>query len=491
MNLRSNAGNAFLWSLVERLGSQILRVLFTIVLARLLLPEHFGIIGILTAFLGIAEALVQSGLGLALIREPNPTHLEKCSIFYFGIAVAGSLSALLFLCAPLLVSFYRLPTLIQLTQLMTLGVVLKSLSIVPNALLVKQMAFGTLGKISIVSNILSGIAGIGMARAGFGVWSLVAQQLGGTLLMALLVFISCKWRPTLEFSWFALRRYLSFGASFLVISLLDTFTTNIYFAILGRIVSLADVGLYSRAQQIQELPVKNFYYVISRPSLSIFSSLQQDPAALAGYFRSTVSILAFINFPIMAALAASAEPLTLALLTSNWLGAVPMIRMFCLVGAIYPLQRIVINLLAALGRHHTCLKLEVSRNGLMIISVLLAANAGVMAVIMAQAGAFLVAYLMTARCASLTIGYHVRRQFADLVPYLLSAGFTGLGMYCVSFLELANPILILLAQFAVGATIYGGLATLCPLEGLAELRRIIGSGRVRKIADGDNSGANK
>jgi O-antigen/teichoic acid export membrane protein len=475
MIVEAQPSKAFLWSLVERIGTQAVRLFFSVLLARLLSPEEFGLIGILMAILGFGDVLVQSGLGLALIREPSVSHLDKCSIFFFNLALSTILSLLLFLAAPCIGSFYQSSPLTPILQVASIGILLNSLSIVPNALLIKEMRFSALGKNSMFSVTVAGLLGTALALLGCGVWSLVAQQLGGSILTSALSWFSCGWRPTLVFRWIAVRRFLRFGVSVLSTSLLDALVNSVYYAILGRLVTPADVGLYSRAKQIQEVPVKNAYYVVSRPSISMFARLQGDPAKLHEYFRSTVSLLAVVNFPVMFLLAAAAKPLVLTLLTAKWTGVVPLAQVLCLAGAFYPLQRIVFNLLATLGKTKMAVHLEIWRNALLLLSLALAAPFGVMPIICGQAFVLLASYLIGARYASAVLGLAAWRQFADIAPYLLVSGLMGLCMLLVGRLLAAPPWVSLCVQSAAGAVVFFALARTCKLQGLRELRRILRS----------------
>jgi O-antigen/teichoic acid export membrane protein len=300
-----------------------------------------------------------------------------------------------------LARFYNIPLLATLIRVASVGIFVNSFSIVPNALLIKQLRFDTLGKNAVAANVLSGLLGTGMALSGFGVWSLVAQQLGAGLLTTLLLWATSHWRPTANFGWPALRRFLRFGVSFLSLNLLDAFVENLYYAILGRLVPAAGVGLYSRAKQVQQFPSVNVYYVMSRPSLSIFSSLQGDLDKLRACFRSTVSILAAVVVPIMGALAASAKPLVLSLLTAKWLGIVPLLQVLCVAGALYPLQRIVLNMLIATGRTEMAIRLELVRNAALVVSVLLTAHFGIMAIVVGQVVACAIGYLYGLRLSGL------------------------------------------------------------------------------------------
>ena len=218
---RSKTATAFIWSFIERIGTQVLRSVFAIILARLLLPGDFGLVALLFVFIGIADVIMTSGFGTALIRKKIVSHVDECSIFYFNVVVGAILTAALFCAVPYVAEFYRLTQLTLIGRFAAFDVLVTSLCIVPGSLLVRELDFLTLCKVSITSIVTSGVLGIILAWRGFGVWSIVAQQLSGNLVYVALLWILTEWRPVARFSFQSLRGMFGFGSSFACISLLD------------------------------------------------------------------------------------------------------------------------------------------------------------------------------------------------------------------------------------------------------------------------------
>ncbi len=251
---RSKTANAFFWSFVERIGSQALRSAFAIILARLLLPRDFGLVAISFVFLGVAEVIMTSGFGTALIRKKVLNHVDECSIFYFNVVVGAILTAVLFYAAPYIAAFYRLPDLAFIGRVAAFSLFINAFGVVPGCLLARRLDFFTLCKVSIASTIISGFLAIALAWKGFGVWSIVAQLLVSSLANLALLWGLANWRPIAGFSFRSLRTMFGFGSSFACISLLDVLARNLSSAIIGRRFTMAEVGLYSRATQIGRIP---------------------------------------------------------------------------------------------------------------------------------------------------------------------------------------------------------------------------------------------
>ncbi|HWA27002.1 MAG TPA: lipopolysaccharide biosynthesis protein [Lacunisphaera sp.] len=478
MSFENRSRSAFVWSLVERIGTQAINILTQILLARILIPADFGHFAILSAFLGLGETLVRSGLALPLIRDPNPSQLDISSIFYFSLGVALILTILLSFLAPHIASLYDSPLLTSLVRVAAIGMLFHAFALVPGAILTKEMKFLELGVTSMTSSLLSGVVGVLMAAGGFGIWSLVATSLGMGLMNSIQLWSKCGWRPTREFSWRALHRFLSLGFILSGVGLVDAIVSSVYLGMLGRLVPATDVGLYSRAKQLPDLPVGNLYNVVSRPSISIFSRLQNDREKLCQYFRSTISVFAMIVFPLMAAVAATANALVQSLLTSKWLGAVPFIQLFCIASAIYPLQRIVLNLLATLGESRLVLKLELCRNGLLIASLVASAHLGIRAIVIGQVVASLATYVLAADLASAATGLSFSRQLAIVFPHAVISAAVGFAMFTGSILALANPFELLILQLLIGVLVYWVLAQILRIPIIAQLKALLNTGAV-------------
>ena len=359
-NLKEKAVTALFWSLLERFSQQGIQFVISILLARLLMPKEFGLIAMLTIFIAIAESFINSGFGQALIQKKNATHIDECSIFYFNIVVGVLAAGLLCLVAPWIATFYNQPLLVSLTYALSLNLIINSFGMAQTTLLTKHLDFKAQLKVSMIATFISGTIGIAMAFNGFGVWSLVAQSLSSNFFRTSLLWFFNTWRPSLSFSFASLRSMFVFGSRLLASGLLDTIFNNIYLVVIGKLFSPVTLGFYSRAKGLQQLPVSNISGIVSRVTFPVFSSVQSDKPRLKRGVHKALTILGMINFPTMIGLAIVAKPLTLVLLTVKWLPCVPYLQMLCMVGMLYPLQVINLDVLKAQGRSDIFLKLECS-----------------------------------------------------------------------------------------------------------------------------------
>lgn len=473
MNRRSKTATAFIWSFLERMGTQVLRSVFAIILARLLVPGDFGLVAVLSVFVGVAEVIVTSGFGTALIRKKVVSHVDECSIFYFNVVVGVIATTALFGTAPYIAAFYRLPQLTLIGRVTAFNLLVNSLCAVQWCLLVRKLDFLTQCKVSIASIIMSGILGIVLAWRGFGVWSIVAQQLSGNLANVVLLWRLAGWRPVAGFSFQSLRSMFGFGSSFACINLLDVVARNLSFAIIGRRFSSAEVGLYSRATQIQELPMMTTYYAISRPSLPLFAASQDHEAHLAHHFRAVLTHLAMINFPVMVGLGIVARPLVVTLLTVRWLECVPLLQLLCAVGIFLPLQRINLNVIIAKGHSTLFCQLELARTIMAVMAISIAGLFGVKTMILSQMVAMATTWYINSIWTGRVLSYTFRRQLVDVLPYALASCVMAGGMVCVKSVGFGSNINLLIGQTLLGTCLYASLCWVFRLSAFLQLKGVV------------------
>lgn len=245
-----------------------------IIMARILTPDDYGLVGMLAIFIAIAQSLIDSGFSQALIRKQDRTEIDNSTVFYFNIAVGIALYLILFFSAPLIARFYDEPMLVPLTRVVCLSVVINSLVVVQRALLTIKIDFKTQAKASLTGAILSGIVGITMAHTGFGVWSIVAQQLVNLSAIALLLWILSHWRPSLAYSWASFRELFSFGSKLAASGILDTVYRNLYLIVIGKVFRASDLGFYTRAHQFAEFPSSNVTGIVQRVTFPVLCTIQ-------------------------------------------------------------------------------------------------------------------------------------------------------------------------------------------------------------------------
>lgn len=471
-HIQNKAINGLFWSFFERIGQQGIQFLITIILARLLLPEQFGLIAMLTIFMAVAQSFVDSGFGSALIQKQDASHLDECSIFYFNIMVGCMVAGLLFLSAPWIAAFYRIPLLTPLARVLSLNLIINAFGVVHTALITKRIDFKAQMKVSVVAGILSGSIGIAMAYRGYGVWSLVAQSIASNLFRTALLWFFLPWRPSWMFSWVSLRSMFSFGSKLLYSGLLDTIYNNLYLVVIGKMFSATELGYYTRAAQTQLFPSAILSSTVNRVTFPVFSSMQDDMARLKRATRKALSSLAMFNFPLMIGLAVVAKPLVLVLLTDKWLPCVPYLQLLCVVGLLYPLHVINLNVLMAQGRSDLFFRLEIYKKATITAAIFLTARWGIIAMIYGQIATSILAYYMNSYYTGKLISYPPSEQIKDFFPLLFLASLMGFGVFLAGYLPLHNNLALLLSQVSIGIILYISLCSFAKLSSFVEIRSI-------------------
>ncbi|MDX9833896.1 MAG: MOP flippase family protein [Desulfobulbus sp.] len=471
--LKQKALNAGMWSLLDAVGQRGVQFVVGIILARLLLPEQFGLVGMLLVFTAVAQTFVDSGFGAALIQKQNITKEDTCSIFYFNILMSCILSGCLCALAPRIALFYGRPILAPMLQVMSSCLVINSLGQVHNILLTKGLEFKSRAKVTLYASFLSGLIGIGMAYWGYGVWSLVAQQVGSAIFSVIFLWLFSIWRPALLFSFKSLREMFRFGSKLLASGLLNTIFDNIYLVVIGKFFSPADLGYYTRANTLQQLPSITLSSVVGRVAFPVFSTIQDDPERVKRGMKKALTMLVFINFPLMVGLAVVAGPLVSVLLGDKWQPCVPYLQMLCLVGLMYPLHLINLSVLQALGRSDLFLRLEVTKKLLIALNISITWRWGIMAMITGQAITSLASYYLNAYYNKRIIGYSIWEQVKDIYIYFFNAALMGGVVFCLTYLVNFNPFLLLVYQVGSGVVAYIILCRLFCLNTFIELQRII------------------
>lgn len=457
-NLKSKTIHALFWSFLERFGQLGIQFVILIILARLLLPEQFGLIAMLTIFMAIAQLFVDSGFGQALIQKQNATHVDECSIFYFNIFIGFLAGGLLCLAAPWIARFYNQPLLVPLTRVLSLNMIINAFGLIQTILLTKHIDFKTQLKVSVIATIISGTIGITMAVNGFGVWSLVAQSLSSNFFRTILLWFFDSWRPSLIFSFSSLKGMLAFGSRLFASALLETVFQNIYLVVIGKLFSPVYLGFYSRAKEFQRIPVTNLSSIVGRVAFPVFALVQDDKPRLKRGARKAITMLAMINFPMMVGLAVTAKPLVLVLLTEKWLPCVPYLQLLCAVGMLYPLHAINLNILIAQGRSDLFFRLEVLKKILVIVAIAVTYRWGITAMIYGQIVTSCLAYFLNAYYTGKLVKYYSKEQIFDFAPYLSISAVMGVGIYFVQLIPFPNTSILLISQIIIGIIIY---CTLC------------------------------
>lgn len=474
MSLRSTALRGMLWTYMDQFGGQIINFVISVLLARILLPEEFGIIAIIWVFVAISNSLVGSGFGQALIRKKDVDELDFSSVFYINFAVSLLVYFILFSTAPLIADFYDDARLTSVTRVIGLGVIINAFSLVQIARLSQKMDFKTQMVVRLPSLIIGGVIGVWAALNGYSYWSLVMQNLTTAFLGAVQLWIRTGWYPKRVFSIARVKELFAFGSRLMLSGLLDTIYKNLYVIIIGKFFSPAQVGFYNRADNTKQLPVSNISNALNRVTYPLFAKIQDEDARLKEAYRKIMQQVIFWVAPILIGSAVVAEPLFRFLFTEKWLPAVPYFQILCIVGIVYPLNSYNLNILKVKGRSDLFLRLEVIKKVIITVGIFLALPFGVIGLVWLQVIISIIAYVINSYYSGYFLEYPIFEQIRDIIPTLLNAVLMGLAALGILYLLPSLPdVIVLLVVGLTGAAVYFVGARLFGLPALQEFWEIV------------------
>lgn len=442
-SIKSKAINSVVWSTVEKFLRQGLMTLFSIIIARQLLPSDYGLVAMLTIFLTIAQIFVDSGFVEALIQKQNRTDTDFSTVFWFNILVALLLYVTLFLCSPLIADFYGEPLLNDLLKCISIIFVINAFRTVQQAKLNIAMDFRRQTWISVVAMTISGIIGMWMAYHGFGVWTLVWQQLLLNFLNVVFLWISSRWIPKIVFSKHSFKELFSFGSRLLISRTLHAIYTNGTFLLMGKFFSPSTTGLYSQSNQMVSFIPITVNDVVARVAYPIECELQDNDEELQRYFFQILRLTCFVLFPLMMGLAALAEPIVRLLLTEKWMETVPLIRILCFAWIWWPASNMSWQLLNAKHRSDYCLKAEVIKKTIGISILLISFLGGIKMVCIGMMIYYIAdVYVITWFTGRILPGVTFASEMKALLPILVRAATMGTGIYMLDMVISSDEVSI-------------------------------------------------
>ena len=469
---RSKVFSNFIWRFAERCGAQLVTFIVSIVLARILMPDDYGTIALVTVFTTIMQVFVDSGLSTALIQKKDADDLDFSSVFYFNFIVCILLYLVMFFAAPLIASFYDIPELVSVVRVISLTIVISGVkgvqqSYVSRNMLFKRFFYATLG-----GTIFSAFLGIAMAYAGCGVWAIVAQQLSNTAIDTLILWITVKWRPKLIFSWKRLKALLGFGWKLLCSALLDTVYNNLRSLIIGKVYSSADLAYYNEGKKFPNFIVTNINTSIDSVLLPAMSNEQDDKARVKKMTRRSIMISCYIMAPLMIGLVCCAKNIVVLVLTEKWLPCVFYLQIFCITYMFYPIHTVNLNAIKAMGRSDLFLKLEICKKvvglALLFATVFISVKAMTYSLLVST----LFSMMINAWPNKELLHYSFLEQMKDIMPSILLAVGMGACVYAIGLLHLPTlPLLVI--QIFCGGGIYLLGSKLLKLEPFVYLIGII------------------
>lgn len=466
----------FIWRFAERCGSQIVTFVVSVVLARILAPSDYGTITLVTVFTTILQVFVDSGLGTALVQKKDADDLDFSSVFYFNCALCLVLYLGMFAAAPLIAKFYENTELVPIIRVISLTVVVSGLKNVQQAYVSRNMQFKRFFYSSVGGVVFSAVLGIALAKAGCGVWALVAQQLSNVAVNTAILWITVKWRPKKMFSRERLKGLLSFGWKLLVSALLDTGYSNLRNLIIGKVYSTADLAYYDQGDKFPKVIVTNINTSIDSVLLPSMSSEQDDRERVKNMTRRAIKTSTYIMAPLMMGLAFCAEPVVTLVLTEKWLPCVPFLRIFCITYMFWPVHTANLNAIKAMGHSDWFLKLEIIKAVFCLAALLATVNFGVTAIAYSALFTSAASQIINAWPNKKLLGYGYLEQVRDFAPGILLAVAMGVCVYFIGCIPLPTAVTLVI-QVVSGAVIYFGASYVLKLEEFKYLLGIVKSFR--------------
>lgn len=446
---------ALLWKLLERFGVQGAQFILQIVLARLLSPEHYGVLAIMIIFTTLANVFIQTGFNTALIQNKDVTDEDYSSVLWVTLGIAGVLYAIIFLCAPLIAAFYDMPALIWPLRVLAIMLFPGAINSIQLAKVSRDMDFKKVFISNIGAIIVSGVAGIVIALLGGGLWALVAQSMLNVLIAAIVMQITTRLKFRFVINFKRIKNLFAYGWKLLVSGLIDTLYSDLQGLVIGKKYNSATLGYFNRGKQFPQFLMNSINGAVQSVMLPAMSEKQNDSSGLKTLMRNSITLSSYIVFPLMAGLAAVAEPLVLVLLTEKWLPAVPYLQIYCFSFAFYPVHSCNLQAINAIGRSDLFLKLEIIKKSYGLIALIIALAFFESPIAIASTGlvtAFLSCFVNALPNKKL-INYSYFEQLHDMLPSFLLSAFMFICVLAIKLLNF-NPILTLCIQVVAGVVIY-------------------------------------
>ena len=481
-SLKDKTVKGTFWSAADAFLGQGISFIVGLVLARLLSPEEYGLVGIVTIFTTVMLGVVDSGFSNSLIRKKDVTNEDYNTLFIFNLGVSVVMFVILFACAPWIARFFERPQLVELVRVMDLILILQALSIVQNTILTKRIDFKTKTKASVISAVISGVIGIVMAILGYGVWSLVSQQLSRQLFYTVLLWILNKWWPKLKLNIKSLKYMWSFGWKLLVSGLLDNVWKELYQVVVGKFYSPASLGQYTRSRQYAQLFSSNITSIVQRVTYPVLAEIQDDKTRMVSGYRRIIKITMFVTAVLMISMGAVAEPLIYCLIGPQWQEAATYLPLICISMSLYPLHAINLNMLQIQGRTDIFLYLEIIKKVLAIVPLCLGIFVSIYWMLIGSIINGFIAFFLNSYYTGKRLGYTSWMQLKDIAPSFGVAFIVAVTVFFLKYLPFSYWFVLPL-QILVGVSVFFIICRISHLDEYEEVKRILFPivGRIKRV----------
>ena len=472
LDLKKKAVSGAAWVTIEKIVRQVVQFVLGVILARILAPSDYGIVGMLAIFMAIANTFIDSGMGSALIQNKDNKDIDYSTVFWFNLATSAIFYVLMFAFSPLIAEFYEMPILKDVTRVVALQLVINALFAVHNTRLAVEFRFREQSIISSLSMIITGTVGIFLAYNGFGVWSLVYQSLSGAIMTGCFTLYVTKWMPKLSFSEQSFNHLFGYGSKLLCSGLINTVYGNLYTLVIGKIFSPTQVGHYNRGNGYASLPIQTFIDVALRVGFPLLSKIQDDDEKLLFFYRKLTSLSLYLLFPFMIGLAVVAEPLIILMIGDKWLPCVRIMQVLCVGYIFWPLSSLNLNLLYVKARTDLVLKLELIKKPIAFSILFLSVPFGITWMIVGKAFYEFIAFSFNCYYTKKILDYGELEQLKELAPNFINATIMGIFVM-LAMIPFDSNFVKLAIGVPTGITTYILISIITRNSAYIEVKRIL------------------
>lgn len=476
-SLKAKTISGLLWNFSDLIANQGIQFIIQVILARLLAPIDFGVIGMITVFIAISQSFIDSGFTNALIREKETSQDDYSTVFYFNLFMAVVMYLLLFFTAGAISDFFKEPQLVAILRVLALVLLINSFGLIQRTMLTKSINFKTQTKISVISSILSGIIAVVFAYMGFGVWSLVIKTLSMQIIQSFLLCVYNRWIPSLVFKIDSFKRLFGFGWKLLVSGLINTLYNNLYFLIIGKAFSAVELGYYTNAQKLRDTASQSITTSVQKVSYPVLSSIKEDEEKLRSAYKKIIKTSVFITFPLMIGLAVVANPLIRVIFGQKWVNSIPSFQILCFAGMLFPLHAINLDILQVKGRSDLFLRLEIIKKfvGLSLIVIVLFFKFGISGLLWATVLNSYISYFINSYYSAELLSYSTVKQIKDITPAFMASVLMAIVVYFSGEIIPNNNLVKLIVYFIIGIVVYVGVCKIGKIEELKTVSELLSS----------------
>lgn len=463
-----------MWSALDKGGVKFLQITVYVLLARLLSPEDFGLIGMLAIFIAISTMFIDSGFSQALVHNNNPSQKDYSTAFFFNIGVGVSCYLILFFLAPFVAAFYNIPLLSSVLRIISLTLITNSMTVVQRAKLLINLDFKTQTTVNLSTTVLSGSVALWAAYNGFGVWALVIQTVGTGFLSMVFYWIGGRWMPSWNFSRESFRKLFGYGSKLLASGVVAVITSNIYNIVIGKVYKASELGYFATGRQIADMSAGTINEVINAVTFPVLSSVKEDKQRFTSIYSRMMEMTAFIVMPAMTLLTVLMHPLVLVFMTEKWLPAVFIIQCFCVAKMLMPISALNMNILKAYGRSDLFMKLDFSKLPIVAIIMAVTLPISVKAVAIGVIVDTVICYFMNAYLPGKLFGFGVKAQTKVLYKIFMATAVMAL-IVCFTIYFISDPVIKIIVGFLLGIIVYWAICRWFKIVALVETQIIIQS----------------